>query len=148
MSEANTEAGMSHEENTYPFQSIHHSSDGQHTLSGSYYNTTPVSDAFPHDSIQRSSCNLMHPGFYAKPNRNGWVRDPEGSLLYWVPRDCRLGLHSPALLTIPPTSNCRSVSLDFNHFAFGTFWTLIFESARFLAFFVAETCACSFSFCY
>ena len=126
-SEANTEAGMSHEGNSYAVQSIHHSSDGQHTPSTSYHNTTRVSDPFPHLSIQRSSCNLVHPGFYAMPDTNGWVRDSEGGLLYWVPRDCRPGLHSPALLTIPLTSDSRSVSLDFNDFSFGTSWTQIFK---------------------
>jgi len=39
---------------------------------------------------------------------------PEG------PPDCHAGLHSQALLTTPPTSHVRSVSLDFNDVAFGT----------------------------
>src|SRR5258706_85729 len=47
----------------------------------------------------------------------------------WVPHDCRQGLHSPAVLTIPLTSRIRSVSLDFDDFAFGTSWTQIFNSA-------------------
>jgi hypothetical protein len=61
--------------------------------------------------------------FIAQPDPDGWVRDSEGGLLYWVPPDCRTGLHSPALLTIPLTSHIRSVSLDFEDFAFGTSWT-------------------------
>ena len=125
-SEALTTVGKSHKGNTYPVQS----SDGQYTLSSSYDNITRVSDAFPHVSIQRSSCGLMHPDFYAKPDINGWVRDSMGGLLYWVPRDCRPGLHSPALLTIALTAHGRSVSLDFNNIAFGTLWTQIFKSAR------------------
>ena len=125
--EANPEAGKSHYGNTYPVQSIRHSSDGQHTL---YDNTAPVSDAFPLASIRRSSCNLMHPDFYAMPDINGWVKGSEGGLLYWVPRDCRPGLHSPALLTIPLTSHSRSVSLNFDNFPFGTLWTQIYKSVR------------------
>ena len=62
------------------------------------------------------------------PNMDGWVRDSEGGLLYWVPHDIRTGVHSPALLTIPLTSRDRSVSLDFDDFAFGTSWTQIFRS--------------------
>jgi hypothetical protein len=71
----------------------------------------------------------MHAGFFAKPDIDGWVRGSEGSLLYWVPHDCRKGLHSPALLTIPLTSHHRSVSLDFDDFAFGTSWTQMFKNA-------------------
>ena len=63
----------------------------------------------------------------ARPDPQGWVRDSEGGLLYWVPPECRTGLHSPALLTIPLTSRSRSVSLDTEDFAFGTSWTQIFN---------------------
>jgi hypothetical protein len=71
----------------------------------------------------------MHDSFFAEPDTDGWVRGSEGGLLYWVPHDCRGGLHSPALLTIPPTSHNRSVSLDFDDFAFGTSWTQMFKDA-------------------
>ena len=71
----------------------------------------------------------MHDDFRAKPDLDGWVRDSEGSLLYWVPHDHRTGLHLPALLTIPLTSHIRSSSLDFDNFAFGTTWTQIFKGA-------------------
>jgi hypothetical protein len=60
---------------------------------------------------------------------DGWVRDSEGGLLYWVPHECRSSVHSPALMTIPLTSRNRSVSLDFDDIAFGTSWTQIFKSA-------------------
>ena len=69
-----------------------------------------------------STGNQLSPDFCSPPDQEGWVRDPEGGLLYWVPPDCRIGLHSPALFTIPPTSHIRSVSLDFKHFVFGTSW--------------------------
>ena len=70
------------------------------------------------------------PDFYAPPDQEGWVRDPKGGLLYWIPLDCRVGLHSPALLTIPQTSRIRSVSLDFKHFVFGTSWTHVFDTPQ------------------
>jgi len=70
----------------------------------------------------------MHADFFAKPDMDGWVRDSEGGLLYWIPHDCRVGLHSPAM-TIPITSHNRFVSLDFDDFAFGTSWTRMFKNA-------------------
>jgi len=70
----------------------------------------------------------MHADLYAKPDMDGWVRDSEHGLLYWVPHDCRRGLHLPGLLTIPLTSHDRSVSLDFDDFAFGTSWTQMFKN--------------------
>ena len=77
-------------------------------------------------SIQTSSAiHPMSPELHALPDAEGWVRDPEGGLLYWVPADSRIGLHSPALLTIPRTSPIRSVSLNFNEFVFGTSWTRV-----------------------
>jgi len=105
-SEVSTGVGRLREWHTYQVQSIDYSSDVQHTV----------------------SCNPMHADLFAKPDMDGWVRGSEGGLLYWVPHDCRAGLHSPALLTIPFTSHKRSVSLDFDDFAFGTTWTQMFKN--------------------
>jgi len=105
-SEVSTGVGRLRESHTYPVQSIDYSSGVQHTV----------------------SCNPIHAEFFAKPDKDGWVRGPEGGLLYWVPHDCRAGLHSPALLTIPLTSHKRSVSLDFDDFVFGTSWTQMFKN--------------------
>jgi len=118
-SEVSTEASKPHEEHTYSVRPIGHSSDAQHT----------VSDAFLYASIRRSSYNPLPAGFFAEPDMDGWVRGSEGGLLYWVPHDYRKGLHSPALLTLPLTSHHRSVSLDFDDFAFGTSWTQMFINA-------------------
>jgi WD40 repeat protein len=116
---------------THPVRSIAFSPDGQHFISGSDDGTIHVWESFSHVSIQLSSSgNPMHPDHFGRPDSDGWVRDPEGGLLYWVPPDCCTGLHSPALLTIPPTSHTRSISLDFEDFAFGTSWTQIFSSAQ------------------
>src|SRR5258708_966825 len=46
------------------------------------------------------------------------------------PPDCRTGPHSSALLTTPPTSSIRSVSLNFEDFTFGTSWTQNFKGAQ------------------
>ena len=104
-------------------------SDRQYIVSGSDDGTTPVWDPLPYVPIQPSSCSTIQPDLCALPDIDGWVRDSEGGLLYWVPHDCREGLHSPAILTIPLTSPIRSVSLDFDDFAFGTSWTQISKSA-------------------
>ena len=79
----------------------------------------PIRPSSPH--------NQMSPDFHTLPDSEGWVRDSEGGLLYWVPFDCRKGLHSSSLLTIPRRSHIRSVSLDFTHFVFGTSWTNVFS---------------------
>ena len=101
---------------------------GQHNVSGSNSNTIHVSETFSHQPS--SSYNPLHAHFYPQPDSQGWVRDSDRGLLYWVPLDCRWGLHSPALITIPFTSDVRSVSLDFEDFVFGTDWPQIFNSAQ------------------
>ena len=129
--EADTAAGKSLVEQSFSVQSIASSSARKHIISGSYDNTDRVLDAFPYPSIRSPSCNPTHPSFSAKPDKDGWVKDAEGGLLYWVPHYCREGVHSPAVMTIPLTSPNRSVSLDFDDFAFGTSWGQIFKSAPF-----------------
>ena len=79
-------------------------------------------------AIQSSSGDHILIYFYAPPAPDGWARDPEGSLLYWVPLDYHIGLHSPAVLTIPPTSQIQSLSLNFGHFTLGTSWTHVFNT--------------------
>ena len=107
--------------------SVAYTPDPQNIVSGSDHNTIRVSEPFPHEL---SSCNSVHPHLRSRPDSQGWVRDSRGGLLYWVPHDCRRGLHSPALITIPHTSDVRSVTLDFEDFAFGTAWTQIFSNAQ------------------
>ena len=107
--------------------SVAYSPDVQHIVSGSDQNTIQVPEPFPHGP---SSYYPVHPHLHSQPDSQGWVRDLDGGLLYWVPLDCRSGLHSPALITIPLTSDIRSVSLDFEEFAFGTAWPQIFEVAQ------------------
>ncbi len=112
-------------------RSVACSPDEQHIVSGSFDTTIHVWDLVPNPPIQPSfSCSQTHANFYAQPDANGWVRDSESRLLYWVPLDCRIGLYSPALLTIPPTSYTRSVVLEFQDFVFGTSWTQIFNGSN------------------
>ena len=54
------------------------------------------------------------------------MRCAEG-LLFWVPEDCRGGLTSPAIMTIPIKGRHRSVKVDFTDFRFGFSWTSIYE---------------------
>ena len=108
--------------------SVVHSPDGQHTESRSDYSTTRVSGSSPPEPF--SSSNPIHVHFFSQPDSRGWIRDSDGGLLYWVPPDCRIGLHSPGPITIPMGFDRRSVSLDFEDFAFGTSWTQIFNSAQ------------------
>jgi WD40 repeat protein len=118
------------EGHTESVQSVAYCPDGQHIASVSSDHSIHVLDESPHRSVQPPSSNPIQPPFHAQPDPKGWVRDLEGGLLYWVPPDCRVGLHSPALLAIPLTSSIRQVSLDFEDFVFGTSWTQIFNSAQ------------------
>jgi len=126
--ETGAAVGKPLEGHTKSVSSVAYSPDGQHIVSGSLDQTTHVWESFLCEPP--SSCNPMHAHLLAPPDSEGWVRDSDGGLLYWVPLDCRRGLHSPALITIPLTSSVRSVSLDFEDFAFGTTWTHIFNSAQ------------------
>ena len=129
--EACTSAGKPLGEHIRSVWSVAYSSYGTHITSGSYDDATCVLDAFPYPSIQSTSCNPMHSSFCAKPDKDGWVKDSEGGLLYWVPHDYCTRLHSPAIMTIPLTSCKGTVSLDFDDIAFGTSWSQIFKSAPF-----------------
>ena len=112
-----------------PVASIAYSPDGQRIVSRSYGNTIRVWDSHPYLYNQRpTSPNPMHAQFYSQPDADGWVKDPEGGLLYWIPPDCRSGLQ--CLVIIPPSSRHRSVSLDFEDFVFGRSWTQIFNGAK------------------
>ena len=107
------------------------SPNNQHIASASEDGTIRVWDSFSHLSIRHcSSCNPIHAQFCIPPDSDGWVKDSDGGLLYWVPPDCREGLHSPALLRISMTSHSPSVSLHFDDFAFGTSWAQIFRGAQ------------------
>ena len=116
---------------THTVQSIAYSPEEKHIVSGSYDNITRVLDTFPYPSIRPSSSNPTHPSFRAKPDKDGWVKDLGGGLLYWVPHECRKSVHSPAVMTIPLASRNGTVTLDFDDFAFGTSWSQIYKGAPF-----------------
>ena len=81
-----------------------------------------------YDPTRHSSRDPNHCDLFSKPDMDGWARDSEDGLLYWVPHECRSSVHSPGLMTIPLTSRNRFVSLNFDDVAFGTSWTQIFKS--------------------
>ena len=124
-SETSSAVGKPLEEHTRPVASVAYSPDAQHIISGSSDGAIHLGHSFPQIPSR------FTPYIEAEqPDQEGWVRDPGGGLLYWVPHDCRAGLHSPALFTIPLTSPVRSVSLHFDEFAFGKSWTQISNTAR------------------
>ena len=107
-------------------QSAVYSPDGPHIISGPSETAIHMSDSSSYIPTQSTSSTIQA----RRPDPEGWVRDSMGGLLYWVPQDCRMGLHSPALLTLPLTSPVRSVSLQCEEFAFGTSWTQIINTAH------------------
>ena len=94
----------------------------------SHHNTSHVYDAFPSPAVDVSLYNTTHAALNSRPDAEGWVRATTGGLLYWVPPGCRVGLRSSALLTLPRDSDVRSVSLNFDNFAFGTSWAQIYNN--------------------
>ncbi|KIM28356.1 hypothetical protein M408DRAFT_329451 [Serendipita vermifera MAFF 305830] len=58
----------------------------------------------------------------------GWVRCDEGILL-WVPEDCRRGVTSHAIRTLPPDAQQRCVRLDFTNFKYGKEWADVYHDA-------------------
>ena len=106
--------------------SVAYSPGGRYIISGSLDETIRIWDTCT--VSPDSSGDLISLHFYTPPDPEGWVRDPKGGLLYWVPVDYRIGLHSPPTFTIPETSHFRSISLNFGHFAFGTSWARVFSN--------------------
>ena len=118
-----------------------YSPDGQHIVSGSEDNTTQVWDVDNLISTQDHhplghQPDVVSPATEQQLNTllihglpislitdsSGWIHHPDGGLLFWVPEDCRNGLASPAILTIPTTGHHRVVRLDFTNFQYGTSW--------------------------
>jgi WD40 repeat protein len=124
--EAGSAVGNSLKGHTDYVRSVDYTPDGRHIISGSHDNTIRIWDSSSNIPIRMTSSATEA----ALPDTEGWVKDPVGGLIYWVPHDCRAGLHSPALLTIPRASPVRSASLQFDQFAFGTSWTQIFNTTR------------------
>jgi len=112
------------EGHTDSVSSVAYSPDGQHIISGCSDRAIHLWDSFPQIPSRFTSYIEAE-----RPDQEGWVRDPGGGLLYWVPHDCRAGLHSSAPLIISLTSPVRSVSLHFDQFAFGKSWTQISNTA-------------------
>ncbi|PVF92449.1 WD40 repeat-like protein [Serendipita vermifera] len=95
--------------------SVTYSPDGQHIVSGSDDKTIRIWDA---QIAQHNTVNIV-------PDANGWVHDPDGGLLLWVPDDCRNGLACPAILTIPTTGRSRVVRVDLSEACLGRSWMAI-----------------------
>jgi WD40 repeat protein len=111
--------------------SVAYSPDGQYIVSSSADKTIGICVAKTHSAADEpSKVCTENPHYYLQPDPDGWVKDSQDGFLYWVPPAYRRGLHTHALLTIPQTSHIRSVSLDFEHFVYGTAWSQIFESVQ------------------
>ena len=117
-------ASRSLEGHTHQVRSVPHSPNCLNVPSASPQQIIQPSGLVP--SQPSPTDNQILPNFHVRPDQDGWARDQEGGLLYWVPHDCLIVLRSSALRTIPLTGHIRSVSLNFEDFVFGTSWTDIF----------------------
>jgi len=118
--------GMPSEGQNHSLASVASSPHERSIISGPSGRAIPMWGTYSHISIQSTASAIET----LRPDPDGWVRDSIGRLLYWLPHDYHGGLHSPALLTIPPTSPVRSVSLLYEEFLFGTCWTQIFKTTQ------------------
>ena len=124
---AGTAVGWPLEGETMSMVSAAYSPDRQRIDSVSNHDTALVSVS--HLPELSPSSKLTHIHFFSQPDSGGWISDSDGGLLYWVPLDCRSGLHSTTPIILPIRFHHWAVSLDFEEFAFGTTWTEIFNSA-------------------
>ncbi|KAG8776851.1 hypothetical protein FRC15_011673 [Serendipita sp. 397] len=93
---------------------VAYSPDGHRIISGSHDCTIRIWDPTKYPS-RVDTC--------FRSDSDGWVRHPDGGLLFWVPEDCRNGLSCPAILTIPTTGHDRVVRLNLETFRYGSSWT-------------------------
>ncbi|KAG8867352.1 hypothetical protein FRC20_006004 [Serendipita sp. 405] len=75
--------------------------------------------------VQDPVRDLVTTSIVFRPDSTGWVRHPNGGLLFWVPDDYRNGLTCPAILTIPIAGRHRVVRLSPGEFSCGPSWTEI-----------------------
>jgi WD40 repeat protein len=109
-----------------PIDHITFSSDGSRLISRSYDNTIRIWDAKTapfYNPNERLTTDLD-----VEIDNEGWIFQ-EGRRLLWVPEDCRSGLESAALLTIPVTQHHRKIRLDISQMYHGPSWTDIFVAS-------------------
>jgi WD40 repeat protein len=121
--------------------SVGYSPDGRHVIFGSSDNTIQIWDAgnpnqarhnqpaaYPQDAdlppteLHLNALLISGSQISLVPDSGGWIQHPDGGPLLWVPEDCRHGLVSPAILTIPTNGHHRVVRLNFAEFQYGTSW--------------------------
>jgi WD40 repeat protein len=98
------------------------SSDGSRLVSGSADKTIKIWDAKTapfYNLSERFNTDLD-----VEMENDGWIFQ-KGQRLLWVPEDCRSGLRSAALLTIPVTGYNRMVRLDISQMRHGSSWAEI-----------------------
>ncbi|KIM28403.1 hypothetical protein M408DRAFT_140845 [Serendipita vermifera MAFF 305830] len=108
-------------------------------VSGAIDNATktvsPLNKVGECDLQDRSTSNHQNEGYSATSSilmstllldPNGWVCCADG-ILFWVPEDCRNGLTTTALVTIPNAGHHRRVRLNLSDFRYGQSWTDVYD---------------------
>jgi WD40 repeat protein len=72
-----------------------------------------------------SDISVIQGDFEPQPDSDGWVRY-NGGLLFWVAEDCRNGLISQAVMTMPNGPQ-RVIRLDFSRFRYGSAWASVYK---------------------
>lgn len=56
---------------------------------------------------------------------DGWLRDSDGNLIFWVPGDMRHGVQDMSLMTLPLSAPGHSVVLDCTKMCLGEKWVQV-----------------------
>ncbi|KAE9398789.1 WD40 repeat-like protein [Gymnopus androsaceus JB14] len=106
------------------------SPDGTQIVSGSHDNTVRIWSAdtgLPIDIPFTIHIDRPPSGVYSPHAKyivdEGWIKLPDGQLIFWVPHQYRYGLADPRqILTIPPDAFNQAVHIDTTHFTHGCNW--------------------------
>ncbi|KAI5117680.1 hypothetical protein M0805_008459 [Coniferiporia weirii] len=88
--------------------SVAYSPDGRHIVSGSCDNTLRIWDA----TTVQAGFKVGGSHYPNRVNDNGWVRDPSGNLLLWVPHMYRVGIRDMSKICIPSLVDGQSVRVN------------------------------------
>ncbi|KIM29759.1 hypothetical protein M408DRAFT_67486, partial [Serendipita vermifera MAFF 305830] len=132
--------------------SVIYSPDGRYIVSGSEDHTICVWDVdihfledktassglfdLPLPFLNKIFCDSCNPNAVSRigidpmfMDSEGWVRCDDGILL-WVPEDCRHGVTSHVIRTIPGDDRQRCVRLDLRDFKYGDSWTGVYHGTQ------------------
>ncbi|CAG7846463.1 SubName: Full=Related to WD40-repeat protein (Notchless protein) {ECO:0000313/EMBL:CCA66915.1} [Serendipita indica DSM 11827] len=114
--ETGMQIGLPFEGHTCSVNSVAFSPDGQQIISGSDDETVRLWDV----ATVYSTTAVLNP--HCRIEVDGWLRGPNGKVLFWVPPEIRTGLERPGSSII---GRCQRTTLDTSRFMYGEQWTCV-----------------------